>query len=198
MTWIIIISVAAGMLLGYWVIPHELVGCLDKLTTAALCVLLLGVGIELGQQKEAWERLWKVGWRVILVPVMVALGSLLGSLVVGAAIGMPVNESLAVGAGFGWYSLSGVLLAKIYSVELGALAFITNVARELMAFLLIPVTARYIGKFSAVAPGGATTMDTTLPLVSRSTDADTAVVAFINGSILSSLVPILVPLLIKL
>ncbi|MBM7855259.1 uncharacterized membrane protein YbjE (DUF340 family) [Desulfohalotomaculum tongense] len=198
MTWLILGAVTVGAALGYWVIPRDLVGYLDTLTTAALCVLLLGVGIDLGQQKEVWRRLWKMGWRVILVPLMVALGSIIGSVVVGLAMGMPVNESSAVGAGFGWYSLSGVMLAQIYSVELGALALITNVVRELMAFLLIPFIAKYIGKLSAVAPGGATTMDTTLPLISRSTDTDTAVVAFINGSILSAMVPLLVPLLIKL
>ncbi|MTI81325.1 MAG: lysine exporter LysO family protein [Firmicutes bacterium] len=198
MTWLIMGSVVAGVALGYWVIPEVFIIHLDNLTTAALCVLLLGVGIDLGQQKEAWVRLWKMGWRVLLVPIMVGLGSLVGSVIVGLAMGMPVNEASAIGAGFGWYSLSGVLLAKIYSVELGALAFITNVARELMAILLIPVIAKYVGKYSAVAPGGATTMDTTLPIISKSTDADTAVVAFINGSVLSAFVPILVPLLIRL
>ncbi len=198
MTWLVLGSVAVGVALGYWAVPQEFVGHLDSLTTAALFVLLLGVGIDLGQQKEVWMRLWKMGWRIILVPLLVAVGSIVGAVAVGAAIGMPINESAAVGAGFGWYSLSGVLLAKIYSVELGALAFITNVARELIAFLTIPLIAKYIGKYSAIAPAGATSMDTTLPIISKSTDADTAVVSFINGSILTALVPILIPLLIRM
>lgn len=198
MTWLILASVAVGVALGYWVVPTDLVAHLDTLTSAALFVLLLGVGIDLGQQKEVWARLWKMGWRVLLVPLLVAIGSIAGAVMVGLALGMPVNESSAVGAGFGWYSLSGVLLAKIYSVELGALAFITNVARELMAFVTIPLIAKYIGKYSAIAPAGATSMDTTLPIISRSTDADTAVVSFINGSILTALVPILVPLVIRI
>ncbi len=198
MTWLILASVAVGVALGYWVVPADLVAHLDTLTSAALFVLLLGVGIDLGQQKEVWARLWKMGWRVLLVPLLVAIGSIAGAVMVGLALGMPVNESSAVGAGFGWYSLSGVLLAKIYSVELGALAFITNVARELMAFVTIPLIAKYIGKYSAIAPAGATSMDTTLPIISRSTDADTAVVSFINGSILTALVPILVPLVIRI
>ena len=198
MTWLVVGSVAVGIALGCWVVPQDFVGYLDFLTTAALFVLLLGVGIDLGQQKEVWVRLWKMGWRIILVPLLVAVGSIVGTVAVGAAVGMPVNEAAAVGAGFGWYSLSGVLIAKIYSVELGALAFITNVARELIAFLTIPLIAKYVGKYSAIAPGGATSMDTTLPIISKSTDADTAVVSFINGSVLTALVPVLVPLLIKI
>ncbi|MFZ5648571.1 MAG: lysine exporter LysO family protein [Bacillota bacterium] len=111
---------------------------------------------------------------------------------------MPLKEASAVGAGFGWYSLSGVILSQIYSVEAGALAFLTNVMREIIAFVLIPVLAARIGSLAAVAPGGATTMDTTLPLIARSTDADTTVIAFVNGATLSAMVPVLVPLLIGL
>ncbi|MEG6616480.1 lysine exporter LysO family protein [Peptococcaceae bacterium 1198_IL3148] len=198
MTGIILASVGVGVALGYWVIPDALVGYLDTMTSVALFILLFTVGVELGQQKETWAKLMKMGWRVILVPILVAIGSVAGAVVVGYFMGMPLNESSAIGAGFGWYSLSGVLLAKIYSVELGALAFVTNVARELMAFLLIPLVAKYVGQYSAIAPGGATTMDTTLPVISKSTNSDIAVVAFINGSVLTALVPMLVPMLIKL
>lgn len=111
---------------------------------------------------------------------------------------MPMNESAAIGAGFGWYSLSGGLLAKIYSVETGALAFLTNVSRELITFVVTPILAAKAGRMAAVAPGGATTMDTTLPLIARVTDPETALVALVNGTVLSSLVPVLVPLFISL
>jgi uncharacterized membrane protein YbjE (DUF340 family) len=198
MTRLIFASVGVGVCLGYWVIPTNLTGYFDQLTTVALFILLFGVGIDLGQQRETWHRLYKMGWRVILVPLLVAVGSLVGAVLVGFALGMPINESSAVGAGFGWYSLSGVLIAKIYTMELGTIAFITNIVRELMALLLIPLVAKYVGNYSAIAPGGATTMDTTLPVIAKSTDADTAVVAFINGTVLTALVPILVPLLIRL
>lgn len=198
MTKLIFASVALGICLGYWIIPPHLTNYFDQLTTLALFILLFGVGIDLGQQRETWQRLWKMGWRVILIPLLVAVGSVVGAVLVGFILGMPINESSAVGAGFGWYSLSGVLLAKIYNVELGTIAFITNIVRELMALLIIPFVAKYIGKYSAIAPGGATTMDTTLPVIAKSTDSDTAVVAFINGTVLTALVPILVPLLIKL
>lgn len=108
------------------------------------------------------------------------------------------NQASAVGAGFGWYSLSGVILSNIYSVETRALAFMTNIIRELISFILIPILAVRIGNLAAVAPGGATTMDTTLPLIARATDADTAVIALVNGTTLSVMVPLLVPLLIGL
>jgi uncharacterized membrane protein YbjE (DUF340 family) len=80
-------------------------------------------------------------------------------------------------------------------VELGALAFIANVLRELLAIICIPLAARYLGSLVAIAPGGATTMDTTLPLIAEATQNEATVAAFINGAILSALVPILIPLL---
>ena len=83
-------------------------------------------------------------------------------------------------------------------METGALAFLTNVSRELIAFMLIPVLAAKLGHLVAVSPGGATTMDTTLPLIAKTTDADTTVIAVVNGTILSSMVPFLVPVLIHL
>lgn len=197
MTFIVIGAIIVGIVLGHWVIPAPMTGYLDSVTTVALCLMLVGVGIDIGSQRKTWGKLLRMGFRVLLVPALVAAGSLAGALAGGALMGIPLNESAAIGAGFGWYSLSGVLLAKIHSVEAGALAFLTNVARELLAFLLIPVLAARVGKVVAVAPGGATTMDTTLPLIARVTDPETALIALVNGTVLSSMVPILVPLLIS-
>ena len=191
-------AILAGALLGYWVLPVGMVGYLDQATSLALCIMLVGVGIDLGSQRQTWLRLRALGWKILLVPALVAVGSLTGAIVGGVILDLPFNEASAIGAGFGWYSLSGVLIAKIYSVETGALAFLTNVSRELLAFVLIPVLAAKLGNLVAISPGGATTMDTTLPLISKATDADTTVIAVVNGTVLSSLVPFLVPVLIHL
>lgn len=198
MTWVILGAVFFGIALGHWLVPEGFVQYLDTITTTALYLLLLGIGVDLGRQREVWARLWNMGWKVLLLPFLVAVGSLTGAAVSGIFLGLPFNESTAIGAGFGWYSLSGVLIAEIYKVETGALAFITNVARELLTFITVPLVARYIGRLSTVAPGGATTMDTTLPLITKATDTDMAVIAFINGSVLSALVPLLVPFFIHL
>lgn len=198
MTLLVIGAIAAGALIGYWLVPPGAVDHLDTVTTAALCLMLVGIGLDLGSQRETWARLRAMGWKVLLVPLLVAAGSLVGAVLGGFVLGLPVNESSAIGAGFGWYSLSGVLLANIYSVETGALAFITNVSRELIAFVLIPVLAAKVGHLVAVSPGGATTMDTTLPLIAKTTDTDTTVVAMVSGTTLSAMVPFLVPLLINL
>ncbi len=81
---------------------------------------------------------------------------------------------------------------------LGAIGFLTNVIRELLAFVLIPVLAARLDPLTAIAPAGATAMDTTLPLIQRAAGSTTAIIAFVSGTVLSSAVPVLIPLLAKL
>ncbi len=75
---------------------------------------------------------------------------------------------------------------------LGAIAFLTNVFREMITVILIPILAKRLNGYTAIAPAGATSMDTTLPLIAKATNPEIAIISFINGVILSSLVPVLV------
>jgi len=193
----IILAVLSGILFGLFIFPQFLVQYIGLIIDLGLCLLLFFVGIDIGRNKEVINQIKESGFRILLVPIMVALGSIIGSIVGGFIIGLPANESGAIGAGFGWYSLSAILLSK-YSAETGAVAFITNVCREIIALMAIPYIAKYIGKLESIAPAGATAMDTTLPVISKSTDGNTAIVSFITGVILSMLVPILVPFIISL
>lgn len=190
-------AVIAGVFLGHTeAIPPSLVRLIDPLTTYFLGILLFCIGIQIGGNRQAWQVLQKYRFRVLLLPVAIAAGSLAGALLAGVLLQMPLMQAGAVGAGFGWYSFSAVLLSKLHSPQLGALAFLANVLRELLAMVFTPYVARYVGKIAAVAPGGATTMDVTLPIVARSAGEDAAVLAFLSGAVLSLLVPLLVPLFV--
>ncbi len=193
----IILAVAAGIGVGYFALPNEILGYTDYILDIGLCLLLFFVGIDIGKNKDVLDKIKKIGFRVLLIPIMIIIGSIFGSIVAGAILGMPINEAGAVGAGLGWYSLSSMMLAT-YSSKLSALAFISNVTREIIALLTIPLIAKYIGDVESVAPAGATSMDTSLPLIAKSTNPQTAIIAFISGVILSTAVPILVSVIIKI
>jgi uncharacterized membrane protein YbjE (DUF340 family) len=197
MLWMILLSVTAGFFAGFmdW-IPAGIQPYLDRLITYGVCLIVFSVGITIGRNRDVWRQMKTLGARVLLLPASVAAGTLLGSLLVPLLIPIGFRETLAVGAGFGWYSLSGVLLMQLHSAELGALAFLSNVFRELLSIVTIPLLARYAGPFTCIAPGGATTMDTTLPLISRFSGAESSLLAFINGLLLTICVPILIPLFI--
>jgi len=198
-TWLVLTSVAGGLLIG------RLTGAaglddprVEQITTVSLCVLLVCVGYEVGSPGEHWQELRRLGLRSLLVPAAIAVGSLVGPVMIAPLLKLPAMQAATVGAGFGWYRLTGVLLAKVHGPALGALGFLTNVIRELLAFVLISALAVRVDPLAAIAPAGATAMDTTLPLIQRAAGSTTAIVALVSGAVLSSAVPLLVPLLAKL
>lgn len=197
MSFKIILAVAAGIGVGYFILPSEVLQYTDYILDIGLCLLLFFVGIDIGKNKEVLEKIRKIGFRVLLIPTMIIIGSIFGSVLAGFILGMPVNEAGAVGAGLGWYSLSAMMLAT-YSSKLSALAFISNVTREIIALLTIPFIAKYLGDIESIAPAGATSMDTSLPLIAKSTNPQTAIISFISGVIVSTAVPVLVSVIIKL
>lgn len=193
----IILSVIGGILVGYYFTPDFILSNTDLIIDIGLCVLLFFVGIDIGKNKDVLSRIKKMGFKILLIPLMIILGSIFGSMIGGLIIQLPVNESGAVGAGLGWYTLSAMMLTN-YSSELSTLAFLTNVVREIIALITIPLIAKYLGDLESIAPAGATAMDTSLPIISKSTNPKTAIISFITGVILSTSVPILVPLIISI
>ncbi|MGI6113206.1 MAG: lysine exporter LysO family protein [Mahellales bacterium] len=191
----IVIAIVCGLVLGRFVTHIELDNIIDNILNIGLYVLLFFVGMDIGRSQNLFNDLKALGLKIFIIPVCIAIGSIAGSAAVGLLMGMPFNESAAVGAGFGWYSLSGVILSKTGGAQIGALAFITNVLREVLAIVLIPVVAKKIGFIEAIAPAGATAMDTTLPVISKSTNGKVGLISFITGVVLSAMVPFLVPLL---
>ncbi|MDI9459966.1 LysO family transporter [Candidatus Darwinibacter acetoxidans] len=197
MTWKIVGSLVAGILCGL-VLNTPAPEVLNVVTDLALAVLLFAVGFSLGEDKDLWQKIRDLPKISLAVPFLIAIGSVCGAMLAGLAIRFSIGEAALVGAGFGWYSLSAVLIAQSYDVAVGALALLTNVFRELLAILFTPLVAKYLGRAPATAPGGATAMDVTLPIIAQSTDAQTALVAFYSGTVLSILVPFVVPLLVQL
>jgi len=193
----IIGCVASGFLAGLsgnlfgWEVPTRL---LDLTILVILVVLVFAVGLDLGARGDAWGRIGSLGPRLLAIPVVSALGSLGGVASVAAFVWRyPVRQACALGSAFGWYSLSGPLLTALAGPEVGAVAFLSDVMRELTALVMIPLVARFVGSPEAVALGGATTMDTTLPVLARATDGEATPLAFAHGVVLAVVAPVLIP-----
>lgn len=184
-----------GILFGRFIGSMEAFGGADLWITLTLSVVVFTAGADVGAKKNIFRKLAEYRAKVLLIPLGTILGSILGGSLLGAILGMPLNEAAAVSAGFGYYSLSTGILTGLGDASLGALAFAANIFRELLSFLIIPVVAKYLNPYCTVAPGGATTMDTTLGIISHCTNEEITAVAMINGVILSALVPLLVPFL---
>lgn len=197
-TIIISSTLIIGLIIGFLFFDNNYTYLINKISNYALILLLFGVGIDIGLNKEMLKNLIKYGWNIIIIPILIAIGSILGTIITGYIIGFSFNESAAVGAGFGWYSLSGIIISQLHSVELGSIAFLTNIFREFLTFLILPFVVKNFGNAAGIAPGGATTMDVTLPLIKKIAGEEMVIPALVSGMVLTTLVPILVPFLIKL
>ncbi|WP_295912501.1 lysine exporter LysO family protein [uncultured Alistipes sp.] len=189
---VIIAFFVAGCVAGLWaVVPFDVAG--SRASSYVLYVLMFCVGVTLGNDTTLAGRVRRLDPRLALLPVMTAGGTL-----AGAALATPllqplgVGDTLAVGAGFGYYSLSSIFIADLRGAELGTVALLCNVMRELFTLLAAPLVARWFGPLAAVSIGGATTFDTTLPIITQAAGKPYAVVSIFHGCMLDFSVPFLV------
>jgi uncharacterized membrane protein YbjE (DUF340 family) len=155
---------------------------------------MLLVGIAIGSDiLTALKLLRKLHIRIVLVPLAVVLGTYAGVSLFSLFIpNLSIRESLAVGSGFGYYSLSSILISEMSGETLGTIALLANIIRELITVICAPIFVRLFGKLSPIVSGGATSMDTTLPIISRFSGKEFATISIFSGTILTILVPFLV------
>jgi len=154
----------------------------------SLLLLLFAMGFTFGMDKEAVGKLRKKGFKILVVPFSIALGSIFGGLVGGYVLGIGVVGSMAVSAGFGWYTLAGPMVGQFFGTEFGTLGFLANFLRELFTVVTIPLVAK-ADRYAPIAFGGATTMDTTLPVIVKYCGSEALITAFSSGFALSIIAP---------
>jgi len=164
----------------------------------ALYGLMFLVGISIGADKKSWSVLRHMKIKIFLVPFGVIVGTLAGTAVTSIFLpDLKLKEVLAVGAGFGYYSLSSLFITQISGETLGVIALLSNILREILTLLTTPLLVQYFGKLAGIASGGATSMDTTLPIITRYSGKEWSIVAVFSGVILTLLVPFLVTFILK-
>lgn len=154
----------------------------------SLIALLFIMGVVFGADEDAVKRLRMTGIKILIYPASIALGSVLGGLLGGLLLKMNIYAAMGVCAGFGWYTLAGPLVGQLFGVEWGAVGFVVNFMRELITIVAAPAAAR-IDKYAPVAMGGATAMDTTMPVIIRYSGQEALITAFTSGFMLTLLAP---------
>ena len=182
----------AGVLLGRFIdIPAILTA--EGPTLYALYALMFLVGISIGSDKKALQALKQQNLKIILVPLATIIGTLIGSALISFALSdRSITDCLAVGSGFGYYSLSSIFITQYKGAELGTIALVSNIMRELLALLAAPLLIRYFGKLAPISVGGATTADTTLPIITKFCGKEFVIISIIHGITVDLSVPFLV------
>ena len=183
-------AVIVGILLGYFTKSYINFD-ISLLIQFGLYLLLFFIGIDIGKNDNILNDLKKLNKKVLFLPFITIISSLAGGAVASILLPLSMGESVAISAGMGWYSFSAIELSKV-SVELGGIAFLSNIFRELLAIFLIPMIAKKIGSFESVSVAGATAMDSVLPIINKSNPAEISIISFYSGLVISIIVPILV------
>ena len=187
---VIVAFFVAGCVVGLFA-PFDLTG--SRVSAYVLYALMFRVGITLGNDRTLAGRVRRLDPRLALLPVATAVGTLAGAaLAAPLLVEWSLTDSLAVGAGFGYYSLSSIFIADFRGPELATIALLCNVMREIFTLLAAPLVARWCGPLAAVSIGGATTFDTTLPIITQAAGRPYAVVSVFHGCVLDFSVPFLV------
>lgn len=158
-----------------------------------LCALLFCVGITVGNNTTLLKTFKSLDRRLMLLPLMTFVGTLTATAI--AAVGLPhrsLTDCLAVGSGFGYYSLSSIFITQYRGPELGTIALLANIIREVFTLLGAPLLVKYFGPLSPISCGGATTMDTTLPIITRTSGQDFVLLSLFHGFLVDFSVPFLV------
>lgn len=183
-----------GTLCGvYHLIPYDFSE--SNLSYYALCALMFSVGISVGNDPQTLRNFRSLNPRLIFLPVCTILGTLAGCAVVSLLLShRSPTDCMAVGAGFGYYSLSSIFITEYKGPELGTIALLSNITREIITLLLAPLLVRWFGNLAPISAGGATTMDTTLPIITRYSGQSFVVVSIFHGFVVDFSVPFLVTL----
>lgn len=182
----------AGILVGATgILPVNISG--SDFSFYALCSLMFCVGFGIGADPQTIRNFRKLNPLLALLPAMTILGTLAASALVGIIFPhRSVADTVAVGSGFGYYSLSSIFITQYKGAELGTVALLANILREIVTLLCAPLLVRWFGRLAPISAGGATTMDTTLPIITRYSGKEFVVLSIFHGFVVDFSVPFLV------
>ncbi len=193
----ILLFFSFGVILSYFgLLPDTMLR--NDYSTYALYILMFLVGIGVGADTGALAVIKKVKMKILLVPMATMLGTFLGMIIIYPFLGdLGFAEAQAIGAGYGYYSLSSIIIAEMRTETLGVIALMANVIREILTLIFTPLLASKAGKLAPIVAGGATSMDTTLPVITKYAGKEYAVISVFHGTVLTVLVPVIVSLFLS-
>ena len=164
----------------------------SRVSFVALCGLLLFVGLGIGLNPDMKREVRSLNPRLALLPIVTILGSWMGALAAWLLMHRSLADCLAVDSGFAYYSLSSIFITEYRGAELGTIALLANIIREMLTLLGAPLMAKLFGTLAPISAGGATTMDTTLPIISQTVGQRYVALTIYHGFVVDFSVPFLV------
>ena len=166
---------------------------LSNVSYITLCALIFLVGFMIGNDVEIFQKFRSLNRLYMLLPLMTIVGTLAGCAITTTLLPhRSLSDCLAVGSGMGYYSLSSVLITQSKGAELGTIALLANIVREVITLLGAPLMVKWFGKLAPISVGGATIKNNTLPILTNACGKDFVIVSIFHGFIVDFSVPFLV------
>ena len=172
-----------------------------------LYVLMLQVGIGIGSNRSLQQELKKLSPKMLLVPAATITGTLAFSAAASQLLSQwSVFDCMAVGSGFAYYSLSSILITQFkepsiglqLATELGTIALLSNIIREMMSLVGAPLIRKYFGQLAPISAAGVNSMDVLLPSITRCSGKEVMPIAIFHGILIDLSVPFFVNLFCNL
>jgi len=172
-----------------------------------LYVLMFQIGLSVGCSDNLKAILGNFRPKMLLLPLATLTGTLAFSALASIfLVRWGAFDTMAVGSGLGYYSLSSVLITQLkmpslgeqMAAELGTIALLSNIFRELAALVGAPFFRKHFGPLAPVCAAGVTSVDVALPAIGRVSGQAMIPVALFHGMVLDMSVPIMVPLLCQM
>lgn len=186
-----IVIIAFGIVLG--ILIHKPLHMMAMIINLLLVILLFVIGHQMRKNDVSLREVIfnKTGF---ILAITVAISSLIAGAIAALVLHLPIVNGVLLSSGFGWYTLSSILVGQFIGQDYGTTVFFIDFLRELIAIILLPSLGRYI-PLSMVGYCGATAMDFSLPIIKQNLDEKCIIVAISSGMILSLLTPLIIPLL---
>lgn len=184
--------VAAGFVFGklmktVW-LPSENTGMY------CLMALVLLIGVQLNGSGISLRQVL-VNRRGVQTSLLMMASSLAGGLLFALLVpDVSWFKGMALASGFGWYSLSGLVMTEAYGAVWGSIMLLNDLGREFFALVFIPLLMRRHPS-AAVGVGGATSLDFTLPVIQSSGGLQAVPLAISFGFIVNVAAPFLMVVL---
>ena len=203
---IVLVFFITGCILGALdIIPLDMQG--SNISMYILYALMLQVGISLGASNNLKSLVKDFQPKLLLIPLATISGTLLFSAIASLLVSKwSIFDCMAVGSGFAYYSLSSILITQFkeaslgiqLATELGTIALLSNIFREMMALLGTPLLVKYFGKLAPISAAGVNSMDVVLPMITKYSGKDMIPVAIFHGILIDLSVPFFVSLFCRL
>ncbi len=195
-------------LLGCLAGTHYMVNFdVHEASIAVLYVLMILIGMNLGGNQDLKEFVSMLTPKMLLVPLATVGGTVVFSAIGGFLLSRwSAFDCMAVGSGFAYYSVSSILITQLktasmgvqIATELGTIALLSNIFREMFALVGAPLIRKYFGYLAPISAAGIGSSDISLAVITKYCGMNAAPIAIIHGLLINVTMPFFVSFFCKL